>query len=117
MGSPDIHQPATLAEASATGLVLDFGYKRQRVAWFEVEDIAVGTMSGSGDGILFTLAIGLTNGRTIVTREGRPVWRSLIEALPHGLPDVMPFNAWSTTLIDEAARTIVIYVRQPVGTA
>lgn len=117
MTNPDLNQPVTLAEATDAGLILNFDKKDQDATWFEVEDIAVSTMSGPGGGVLFTLAIGLANGRTIIVREGQKAWRSLIEALPCGLPGVMPFSAWSTALVNEPARTIVIFARHSMGTA
>lgn len=110
-------QVVTLAEVTGAGLVLDLGYQYQHVTWFEVEDIAVGTMSGSGGGMLFTLAIGLASGRTIIVREGQPAWRSLIEALPLGLPEVIPFTAWSAALVSAPSAPICIYARAPMGTA
>lgn len=117
MTNPDIDQPVTLAEVTDAGFIIDFGNENQNAIWFEVEDIAVGTMSGPGSGVLFTLAIGLADGRTIIIREGQKVWCSLIEALPCGLPGVTPFSAWSAALVNEPARTIVIFARHPMGTA
>lgn len=118
MSDPTNKPPTvTLASASEAGLVLDFGDRQQRVTWFEVEDIAVGTRDGPGGGVLFTLAMELANGRMLVVGEGQPVWRSLIEALPLGLPDVMPFGAWSEALVGAPPAVIVIYSRQPMGTA
>ena len=108
--------PMTLADVSGDGLLLDRGGWQEAVAWFQVEDIAVGTMSGAA-GSAFTMAMELADGRMIVASEREPVWRFLIEALPVGLPGVVPYSEWSAALIGSPPAVIVIFSRPPVGHA
>lgn len=103
--------PVTIANALATGLLLNLDGEQQLFPWALVEEVCVGT-ARTPMGDMFTLALQLSIGRTIVAFEQQAIWPKLIEQLSAGLPAVEPFAVWGPQLIDDPAAAIFIYERQ-----
>ena len=107
----------SIIDVSAEGFILQHGDQDELISWEQIEDVAIGTMTGPAGASIFVMAIERAGRRVVVCHEQQPIWRPLIEGFADYLPHAIPFEAWGPALVAEPGQPVVIYTRQAMGSA